>query len=83
MHENAAPAGYELAQDITFTIGENGEVETDTIVMVDELSETTSNQGKDTKNSKELPQTGEAANVLSLLGMMLMSMSVGIIVKRK
>ena len=60
LHENAAPAGYDVANDITFAVDENGIVTVDgeevtSIVMVDEIHEWDVEISKvDASTSKEI-----------------------------
>lgn len=80
LHEDTAPLGYELAQDIEFSVEDTGEVQT--VVMYDELTPGTPGTPD---GGKGYDKTGFDATPLIVLGLILLAggmLGLGIAYKR-
>ena len=84
LHEESAPEGYLVAEDVEFEVKDTGEIQK--VVMKDEAEpEDTPETPQDT-TSVDAPQTGDHSNILlwsALLGLGLCGSVVAVILRRK
>lgn len=62
LHEETAPDGYLVAEDVTFEVKDTGEIQK--VVMKDEAIPTEEPETPQDKTSVDAPKTGDSQNVL-------------------
>lgn len=83
LHEETAPDGYLVAEDVTFEVKDTGEIQK--VVMKDEAIPTEEPETPQDKTSVDAPKTGDSQNVLLwfiLLGISLSGAGVAALLKK-
>lgn len=62
LHEETAPDGYLVAEDVTFEVKDTGEIQK--VVMKDEAVPAEEPETPQNKTSADAPKTGDSQNVL-------------------